>query len=297
MESVDTVDLFRVAHRPKVLPIRRIVTETPTVKSFYVHCPKIASIVHPGQFVMVWVIGIDEIPMSVSEARKDGTLGLAIAKVGDATSRLHELRKGDLIGVRGPYGNWFDLRGKNLVMVGGGYGIAPLAFCAEVASSMDKKITIILGAEKADELLFRSRLQKIGAKLELSTEDGSAGKKGLATEILERLLEEKKFDRILACGPEAMLKKTFDLAKKYKVPLQVSLERMMKCGIGLCGSCCIGPYRVCSDGPVFSTNALARLEGEFGVFERDSCGRKIYTKMKKRGNLLPKSNRFSKSCS
>lgn len=269
-------DLFReVVHRPKVLPISRVVKETPTTKTFYVDCPDISSKVRPGQFVMLWVIGTDEVPMSVSKANKNGELGLTVAKVGDATARLHELGEGDQIGVRGPYGNWFDFSGNRLLMVGGGYGVAPLAFGAEVALSEGKKVTVILGAKTSDELLFRSRLEKLNVELKISTEDGSAGVKGLATEVLEDTLKRTKFDCILACGPELMLKKTFDLSEEYKIPLQVSLERMMKCSVGLCGSCCIGPYRVCVDGPIFSEDKLRKIKDEFGMFKRDASGRKI----------------------
>ncbi len=269
-------DLFReVVHRPKVLPINKVVNETPTTKTFHVNCPNISSKVRPGQFVMFWVIEKDEIPMSVSKADKKGELGLTVAKVGDATARLHELGKGDKIGVRGPYGNWFDLSGKRLLMVGGGYGAAPLAFGAEVALSEGKEVTVILGAKTSDELLFKSRLENLDVELKISTEDGSAGMKGLATEVLEDILRSNKFDCILACGPELMLKKTFDLSEEYKIPLQVSLERMMKCSVGLCGSCCIGPYRVCVDGPIFSSDRLRKIKDEFGIFTRDASGRKI----------------------
>ncbi|MDI6892957.1 MAG: dihydroorotate dehydrogenase electron transfer subunit [Actinomycetota bacterium] len=276
MEKLVMDDLFReIVHRPKVLPISRVVKETPTIKTFYVDCPNISSTVRPGQFVMLWVIGADEIPMSVSVAKKNGELGMTVAKVGDATTRLHELGKGDQIGVRGPYGNWFDLSGNRLLMVGGGYGVAPLAFGTEVALSEGKKVTVILGAKTSDELLFRSRLEKLNVELKISTENGSAGVKSLATEVLENMLKRTKFDCIFACGPELMLKKTFDLSEKYKIPLQVSLERMMKCSVGLCGSCCVGPYRVCFDGPIFSADKLRKIKDEFGIFKRDASGRKI----------------------
>lgn len=275
MENVGTESSSRVAHRPRVLRIKRIVEETPTIKSFYVNCPEVASVAHPGQFVMVWVIGTDEIPMSISGAGKDGELRITVERVGDATERLHALKVGDQIGIRGPYGNWFDLSGEKLLMVGGGDGVAPLAFGAEVASSQGKEITAILGAKTSSELLFRSRMEELSTVLKLTTEDGSAGVKGLATDLLEETLRERKFDSLLACGPEPMLKKVFDIAKPYRVPVQISLERMMKCAIGLCGSCCVGPYRVCTDGPIFMGEQLERVSEEFGVFKRDKCGRKV----------------------
>lgn len=267
-------DLFHVVHKPKVRPISDIVVETPTVKTFYVECPEIASTVHPGQFLMVWVIGVDEVPIAVSEVREGRILGLTVAKVGDATSQLHELDKGDKIGIRGPYGNWFDLSGDRIVMVGGGYGIAPLAFCADVALSEGKKVKVILGAKTANELVLLRRLKKLGANLLITTDDGSAGMKGFATDALERILLEEEFDLCLTCGPEKMMKKVVEITSSKGIRTQVSLERYMKCGIGLCGQCCIDPFghRVCTEGPVFYPQQLGDVE--FGKYARDAAGTK-----------------------
>lgn len=266
------VDLFHVVHKPKVLPISDIVAETPTVKTFYVECPEIASTAHPGQFLMIWVIGVDEIPIAVSEAREGRIFGLTIAKVGDATSRLHELHEGDKIGIRGPYGNWFDLSGNKIVMVGGGYGIAPLAFCMDVALSEGKKVKVILGAKTTNELVLLRRLKKLDANLLITTEDGSAGMKGFATDALELALSGKEFDLCLTCGPEKMMKKVVEITSGKGIRTQVSLERYMKCGIGLCGQCCIDPSgsRVCTEGPVFYPQQLGDVE--FGKYARDAAG-------------------------
>lgn len=272
LENPGTVDLFRVVHKPKVLPISDIVTETPTVKTFYIRYPAVASAAHPGQFVMVWVIGVDEIPIAVSEVKEDGIFGLTIARVGTATSRLHELRVGDTIGIRGPYGNGFDLSGTRLIMVGGGYGIAPLAFCVDVALSKGKKVKVILGAKTVDELVLLRRLKKLGADLLIATEDGSAGVKGLVTDVFERAISKEKFDACLTCGPEKMMKKVVDIAGSKGIRAQVCLERYMKCGIGLCGQCCIDPSgsRVCTEGPVFHSDQLGDME--FGKYTRDAAG-------------------------
>ncbi len=116
-----------------------------------------------------------------------------------------------------------------------------------------------------------------GEKTQLiaTTEDGSYGTKGLATKPLQRLLERERFDMIYTCGPEQMMRKVFDLAEKYGVALEASLERLMRCAIGLCGSCVIGRYRVCKDGPVFTAEQLRDVESEFGISKRDFNGRKI----------------------
>lgn len=267
-------DLSRVLHRPRVLKVERVEEETPTIKTLYLKSDEMTSKAQPGQFLMVWVIGVDEIPIAISGV-KDAEFGLTVARVGEATSRLHRLERGSPIGIRGPYGRGFDCSGKRLLMVGGGYGMAPLAFCAERAIEDGKRVTVLIGAKTARELLFLKRLEKAGAEVLASTDDGSTGRRGPVTELLRELLREQKFDQVLTCGPEPMMKKTLNITEKVGVPLQACLERMMKCAVGLCGSCCVGPYRVCADGPVFSDKELRKLEGEFGSFKRDECGKKV----------------------
>ncbi len=268
MAKQGTVGSSRVFHRPRVLPIERIEEETSAVKSFYVDFPEVAAAARPGQFVMVWVLGVDEVPMSVSGVKRD-RMRITVAKVGDATAALHNLKEGDSIGIRGPCGNSFDLSGENILMVAGGCGVAPLAFAAETATSAGKDVTVILGAKKARDLMFRSEFEALGAELAICTDDGSAGTKGFATDMLPRVLAKKEFDSCLTCGPEVMMAK---VAKKVGIPVQVSLERYMKCGLGLCGQCCVDPsgVRVCVDGPVFPADQLRG--GEFGKYARDAAG-------------------------
>lgn len=265
-------DFSPVRHRPRVLELQEIVRETPTIKSFYTDCPVIASESEPGQFVMLWVIGADEIPMSISRAGRDGTLGLTVEKVGDATSRLHELQEGDLIGVRGPYGRGFDLSSKKLLLVGGGCGMSPLAFAAERALSREKDVTAVLAAKTEDELLFRSRLEELDIDLFVVTEDGSAGTKGIASDGVKKVLSKEGFDSCLVCGPELMMTDVAELVRERGIPVQVSLERYMKCGVGLCGQCCLDPsgFRVCCEGPVFPYDEIK--DGEFGSYRRDAAG-------------------------
>ena len=98
-----------------------------------------------------------------------------------------------------------------------------------------------------------------------TTEDGTAGLQCLVTQPLADLLAKEKFDMIYTCGPEIMVKKIFELTEKNKLPLEASLERLMRCGIGLCGSCMIGKYRVCRDGPVFNAAQLREMQEELGI--------------------------------
>jgi dihydroorotate dehydrogenase electron transfer subunit len=217
----------------------------------------------PGQYVMVWIRGVDEIPMSLSYAN-----GITVRKVGDATEALFRLNVGDSLGMRGPLGNGFALTTLPALIVAGGVGAAPLAPLAEI---LKNKVTTILGAKTEEELLFRERFESSGPLL-IATEDGSAGFKGLTIDLLKRA---EGYQEIVSCGPEKMMRKVLDHAIEARLPSQFSLHRYIKCGIGLCGSCCIDPsgLRVCIDGPVFTGKQLN--DGEFGKYMRDATGRKV----------------------
>ncbi len=260
-------------HRPEVLTIEKVVEETSNIKSFYVNSPELSSRSDPGQFIMVWVIGTDEVPMAVSTATEDGTVGFTVEDVGEATSELHNLEEGDLLGVRGPYGNGFDLTNDNLLIVGGGCGMAPLIFAVEEAVNRGKNVEVILTAETEGDLLFRSKLENMGIELTIGTEDGSAGVKGVTPDVIEETVIEWEYDSCLICGPEKMMIATCELIERKQIPMQVSLNRYIKCGIGLCGSCSIDPsgLRVCVEGPVFKYNEIK--DSEFGDYKRDAAGK------------------------
>ncbi|KXA95714.1 hypothetical protein AKJ65_01055 [candidate division MSBL1 archaeon SCGC-AAA259E19] len=268
-------DSYRKKNRPTVLPLLGVVEEAPEIKSFFVNHQEIASATAPGQFLMLWVIGVDEIPMSVSGVGKDGTLRLTVEKVGDATSKLHELEEGDLVGVRGPYGNGFDISGNKFLIVCGGCGTAPLSFATERLVEQGKKATVVLAAETSEKLLFRSQLEKMDVDLFMSTEDGSTGVEGLATDVLEKEINDWDFDSCLVCGPERMMAATAELVEEKGISIQLSLNRYMKCGIGICGQCSMDPsgLRVCRDGPVFNYEEIK--DSEFGDYKRNSEGKKV----------------------
>ena len=228
----------------------------------------------PGQFVMAWLPGVDEVPMSLSYL--GGSKGITVNRVGDASAALCSLKKGDTLAVRGPYGNGFIFRKeKRMLAVGGGAGMAPLAPAIETAAGLGIKVTTAIGARSGKELLFVERMKKCSQVL-VSTDDGSVGHHGFVTEIAADLLKKEKFSLIITCGPEKMMSKVFDLASRYKIPAQASIERYMKCGIGLCDSCSIDGLLVCRDGPVLSDRQLKGTD--FGQCWRDACGRKIPTR-------------------
>lgn len=270
---------YRIAtNKLRTTSIVSVNTESPTVKTFTFKDRECAK-AKPGQFLMLWIPGVDEIPLSVLNAGDEGTVSVAVKKVGEATEALHRMGVGDLVGVRGPFGNSFTQKKGKILMVGGGTGMAPLWFLAKRLLPDAKRLVFVMGAKTEDELLFRDGLKRklVGNSRQLvaTTEDGSCGITGLCTRPLERLLTRERFDVVYTCGPEPMIKKVFELAEKYEVGFEASLERLMRCAIGLCGSCAIGKYRVCRDGPIFGSKQLREVEAEFGSSKRDFDGKRI----------------------
>lgn len=226
----------------------------------------------PGQFVMIWIPGIDEIPMSLSYI-SEKTKGITFRVVGEATQKLYEKKVGDKIGIRGPFGNGFKIHGKKILFVGGGTGIAMLAPAIQHAKQKNIHTTVVLGVKSKDELFFEKTIKKHCDKLFITTDDGTCGEKGFCTDIVKKLLQKQKFDNIYTCGPELMMKNLIQITGKTQV--QASLERYMKCAAGICGQCCIGEgLRVCKDGPIFDAETLKKTE-DFGNFKRDKSGKKI----------------------
>ncbi|TET63856.1 dihydroorotate dehydrogenase electron transfer subunit [Candidatus Bathyarchaeota archaeon] len=266
------------ANKLRTTHILGIENESPTVKTFTFkdkQCGK----AKPGQFLMLWIPGIDEIPLSILDAKENDLVSVTVRKVGEATNALQNKNIGEVIGIRGPFGNSFTEKEGSILMVSGGTGTAPILFLARKIASRATKIVFVIGAKTQDELLFIEELRKILAKerdrVIETTEDGSCGVKGLVTTPLKRLLAKEKFDMLYTCGPEQMMQKVFDLAEKYEVALEASLERLMRCSIGLCGSCVIGKYRVCRDGAVFTREQLREVKNEFGISKRGFDGRKV----------------------
>ena len=136
----------------------------------------------PGQFFMIWIPEVDEIPMSVSYISKN-IKGFTFKRIGDATNALFKLKKDDKIGIRGPYGNGFKLKGKKLLFVAGGTGAAMIAPTVETAIKNNSTSTVVLGAKSKNEIFFEKRLKDAGAEVLISTDDGSKGYQGLASDL------------------------------------------------------------------------------------------------------------------
>jgi dihydroorotate dehydrogenase electron transfer subunit len=266
------------ANKLRTTKILDVEIESPTVKTYVFKDEKCAN-AKPGQFLMLWILGVDEIPLSILDADENGTVSVAVKNVGEATRALHAKGIGEIVGVRGPFGSSFTIRKGRILMVGGGTGVAPLFFLTKKLALVASRLVFVLGAASKDELLYMDNLQKVIAqgngRLISTTEDGSCGIMGLCTEPLSELLEKDKFDMIYSCGPEKMIRKVFELAEQHHVGFEASLERLMRCAVGLCGSCVIGKYRVCRDGPVFGSAQLTQVKDEFGVSKLDFDGKRI----------------------
>ena len=200
--------------------------------------------------------------------------GVTIKAMGSTSRATLSMKTGTLVGIRGPYGNRFDLSPQHVLIVSGGSGAAVLAPAADRARSRGASVTVALGATRAPELLFKDRFRAMGARVEVATDDGSEGAKGFVTLVAERLLAAERFDVVWTCGPEVMMKKVVAAAAARSVPVFCSMERHMKCALGMCDACAIGPYHVCVDGPVFPAERVVELS-DFGAFHRDPAGRRV----------------------
>ena len=207
----------------------------------------------PGQFVMVWLPRLDERPFSLAAA---APVTLTVAAVGPFSRALHALRPGDTLWIRGPFGRGFRIvpEVRRPVLVGGGYGVAPLAFLAEQLLSAGQSPTAVIGARTADDLLGMHRFERLGVPLVLTTDDGSAGERGFATAPVEHLLAAGQVDAIYGCGPHGLLHALEQQARRAGIVAELSWEARMGCAIGLCGMCeHTDGTLLCLEGPVLST--------------------------------------------
>ena len=252
---------------PKMLEVSNIIKEGKGLTSFFfkhkLEC-------RPGQFIMVWLPGFDEKPMAVSYLSKS-EFAFTSQAVGKCTTALENVKKGDKLGIRGPYGNSFSIK-ENTCVVAGGVGLSSLSTLIDSLKSP----VVIYGARSKEHLIYLKRFKN--KNMNIKTDDGSFGRKGFTTDILEEVLgKNKKINLVQACGPEIMMKKILDLCNKHKVECEASVERYMSCGFGICGKCMINDRIVCIDGPIFNSRQLNQLP-EFGNFARLKSGRKVSLK-------------------
>jgi len=265
---------------PLILPIKNIVTESPNIKTFMFDYNFYAE---PGQFCMIWIPGVDEKPFGIVK-REGQDFMITVAAIGVATKALHQMKTGDKVGFRGPYGSSFTIpaRRSSIALVAGGYGIASLGYLAEEARKRDVHVHLFLGARTKKDLLYLEWMKNIGVELHLSTDDGSEGYKGFNVDLFKKYVEtnskfkvqNSKFDMVYTVGPEIMEMKIAEICYAHHIPFEVSIERYMKCGFGLCGQCCVDPvgWRMCVEGPVIDGEKLKQIT-EFGKYHRTASGK------------------------
>ena len=250
-----------VSHSPRIVTVtskRRESTRVTTLSFTAEGFP----LVEPGQFFMVWYPGKEEIPIAIS-AQTDETISISIDAIGETSQALSDMNPGDKLGVRGPYGNWFDLEsGSHYLLVGSGCGSSPLNYAANRLHAYGKRFDFVIDARGEDELCFVDDVaDSTGVKPLISTHDGSVGYAGYGSALAEKVMDEKAIDYVVTCGPEPMMKELHRICMERGVKFQSSLERYMRCGFGICGSCVLDPQGllVCKDGPIFDGKTLAEV--------------------------------------
>jgi len=271
---------------PHIMTVEDITQETPDVKTFKLAFQddevKSEFGFLSGQFALYSVFGHGEATFCIasSPTRKEH-IECSIKQVGKVSRAFHDLNVGDMVGFRGPYGNWFpleEMRGKNLIFVGGGIGLAPLR--SLIWNCIDTRpdygdITIVYGARSTGDLVYKQELEQWmgmdGLNTVLTVDPGGEdetwkGEIGFVPTVLEKVNPSAKDAMVITCGPPIMIKFVLQsLDKMGFVPAQIitTLEMKMKCGLGKCGRCNIGHVYVCKDGPVFSAAELRELPPEY----------------------------------
>ena len=256
-------------------PIKKIIKEAKDIKTYEFDVEFRSK---PGQFVMLWIPRVDEIPVGVAY-EGGGKSGVMVCEVGEATRALGKMKVGEYVGIRGPAGTEFRLGPdqKKVAMVAGGYGVSPLHHLAEEIHDQVDSIDFIYGAKSNGVMALRSRLESLSkVKTHYATDDGTCGIKGYSTDVLENLMEKNKYDVIFTVGPEPMMVKVVEIATAARIPVQLSLARWIKCAFGVCGQCAVDGkgLRMCVNGPVIS-GELAEQIPEFGKYFRDAAGKKV----------------------
>lgn len=273
-------------YTPFLMTVNEIIDETPDIKTFRLNFQdeEIADIFDfkAGQFGLFSLFGEGEATFCIasSPTRKEA-IECSVKKVGKVTTALHDLNEGDELGFRGPYGNCFpleELKGKNLLFVGGGIGLAPLRSliwnCIDTRENF-KDIGIIYGARTIPDLVYKQELEDWsamkGVKTLLTVDPGGEDKEwkgevGFVPSVIGKMNPDPKNTVVVTCGPPIMIKFVFVELTKLGFPPEniiTTLENKMKCGLGMCGRCNIGSTYVCKDGPVFSYAQMMDLPDEF----------------------------------
>ncbi len=235
----------------------------------------------PGQFNMLYIFGVGEVPVSISgDAERTNTLVHTVRAVGAVTEAMCKLKRGDLVGVRGPFGSQWHaekVTGKDLVIVAGGIGLAPLRpvlYQVQKHRSEYGQVFLLYGARSPEELLYRKEVEqwkkRFDMNVEVTVDRASTDWQGHVG-VVTTLISQARFDPVnttaMLCGPEVMMRFAVMELQKRGVGAEnifVSMERNMKCAIGFCGRCQFGPTFICKDGPILCYD---RISNWFGTRE------------------------------
>ena len=270
-------------YKPETVIVKKVTSETPNIKSFeliFEDLEMIKSFTYmPGQVAQLSVYGFGEstFGFASSPTRKDHIL-FSIMEIGENTAAIHELREGDRLGFRGPLGNWFpveEIKGKDIYIIGGGIGMAPLR--SLLVYLLDNKndygnIQLLYGCKTPDDMCYLDDRKEweccndLDVVLTIDNEYPGWDKRiGFVPAVLKELAPNPKNSVAVTCGPPIMIKYVLEELEKLSFkPEQIitTLEKRMKCGIGKCGRCGIGNKYVCVDGPVFSLAQLKKLPND-----------------------------------
>jgi anaerobic sulfite reductase subunit B len=255
------IKMTKNIYKPELLQITEIIQETNTIKTFRV--PE-KSNPKPGQFYEVSIMGIGEAPFGNASYSPD-YVDITIRAVGNLTNKIMSMKQGDKLGIRGPYGNGFpmqEFKGKNILIIGGGTGVAPVRTVIEYIEKNRgdfKEVELFFGFRSPEEFLFKYDFDKWKKQFNFNLTidkpyDGWQGNVGFLNAFLEKKQVNPENKIVILVGPPIMIKVTADSLEKLGFSdeqIYVSLERMMQCGVGKCGHCLVGNKYVCKDGPVF----------------------------------------------
>ncbi|MEW6095869.1 MAG: dihydroorotate dehydrogenase electron transfer subunit [bacterium] len=229
--------------------------------------PEIVKTAKPGQFVHIKVSeSYDPLlrrPFSIHSIKNSDIVEILYRVVGKGTELLSEKKVGEELDILGPLGNGFKINNeRKIVIIGGGAGIAPLFFLTQKAIASSNNIIVLIGAKTKRLILCEQEFKDLGVAVQIATEDGSYGHKGLVTDLLNQFSSASI--SLFACGPSIMLREVAIFSHKHNLPCQVSLESRMACGVGACLGCAIKvkgevktiSKRVCSEGPVFAAKEI-----------------------------------------
>jgi NAD(P)H-flavin reductase len=259
-------------YQPIEATVEDIISETPNIKTFVLRPREVFSF-KTGQFIELTLPGIGEAPFTPSsDPNTTETIEMTIMKAGKVTSLLHEISKGAVVGMRGPYGKGYPLekfQGQDILILGGGVGLAPLrSLLLSLFSDIDRynKVLLRYGARSPSDIVYKNAIPQWAKKKKVDIvttvdvgDPGWKGNVGLVTTILKDLPVNLKKAVAIVCGPPIMMKfgvlKLMDLGFKPK-DIYLSMEKNMSCGLGKCGHCRIGRFYACKDGPVFTYEEL-----------------------------------------